>query len=148
MIITITLNLTLTLSLFLSPISYPIFPISYLLSPISYLLSPIPYPLSPISYLLSPISHLYVLIFIIIIRFIITCKHKAIFCLHPKDVETALGESPRGVNRVVKELQRAILGLSSATTTRVLTQPSWTPRDLSWDTDPPKPRVHNSITPR
>ena len=69
------------------------------------------------------------------------------FCLQPKDVETALGESPRGAKSAVKPLQSEILGLSSATTTRVLTQPSWTPLAFSWPTLPPSPLVQSSITP-
>ena len=37
--------------------------------------------------------------------------------------------------------------LDAATTTRVRTQPSCTPRERSCVTEPPRPRVHNSITP-
>ena len=69
------------------------------------------------------------------------------FCLQAKEVETARGESPSGAKSAVKEEASAMRGRSSATTTRVRTQPSCTPRDLSWDTDPPRPRVHSSITP-
>ena len=69
------------------------------------------------------------------------------FWRHPKEVDTARGERPSGANRAVKEEQSEIRGRSSATTTRVRTQPSWTPRDLSCATEPPSPRVHSSITP-
>ena len=69
------------------------------------------------------------------------------FCLQPKDVDTALGLRPRGAKSWVKVLASAILGRSSATTTRVRTQPRLTPRALSCGTPPPSPRVQSSITP-
>jgi hypothetical protein len=69
------------------------------------------------------------------------------FCLQPNEVETARGESPRGANSAANEEQSEMRGRSSATTTRVRTQPSWMPRDRSWDTEPPRPLVHSSITP-
>jgi hypothetical protein len=69
------------------------------------------------------------------------------FCLQPNEVETARGERPSGANSAANEEQREMRGRSSATTTRVRTHPSCTPRERSWDTEPPRPRVHSSMTP-
>lgn len=66
---------------------------------------------------------------------------------HPKLVETALGLRPRAENNFEKELVKFILGLSSATTTQVLTQLSDTFLCFNKLTDEPRPFVHNSITP-
>ena len=38
-----------------------------------------------------------------------TWRHRAMFCLHPKEVDTARGERPRGANSWVKVLARVIL---------------------------------------
>ena len=69
------------------------------------------------------------------------------FWRQPKEVETARGERPRGAKSAAKDEQSEMRGRSSATTTRVRTQPSCTPRERSCVTEPPRPRVHNSITP-
>lgn len=65
----------------------------------------------------------------------------------PKLVETALGLRPNAEKSLEKLVERFILGLSSATTTHVLTQDKATPRDFNWPTEDPKPLVHSSITP-
>ena len=39
-----------------------------------------------------------------------TWRQRAIFCLQPKEVDTARGERPRGANSWVKVLARVILG--------------------------------------
>lgn len=66
---------------------------------------------------------------------------------HPNEVETALGDSPRAENSLEKLFVRLILGLSSATTTQVLTQAKLTFLCFSNPTDDPKPLVQSSITP-
>jgi hypothetical protein len=48
--------------------------------------------------------------------------------LHPKEVDTAWAERPRGENRAEKELRREVRGRSSLTTTHVRTQERSTPR--------------------
>jgi hypothetical protein len=76
-----------------------------------------------------------------------TCRQMATLTLHPKEVETALGLSPRAENSFENDVERLILGLSSATTTQVRTQDRLTPRCLSVLTEDPSPLVHSSITP-
>lgn len=76
-----------------------------------------------------------------------TCRQMATLTRHPKLVETALGLKPRAENNFENELVRLILGLSSATTTHVLTQLKLTFLCLRRFTDEPKPFVHNSMTP-
>ena len=66
----------------------------------------------------------------------------------PNEVETALGDKFNPEKSLVNELQRAILGLSSATTTQVRMHDKSTPLDFNDITDPPNPFVHNSITPK
>ena len=39
----------------------------------------------------------------------LTWRQRAMFCLHPKEVDTARGERPRGANSWVKVLARVIL---------------------------------------
>lgn len=51
--------------------------------------------------------------------------------LQPNEVERAWLERPRGEKRAVKELRREKRGLSSLTTTQVLTEDRSTPRVLS-----------------
>lgn len=72
----------------------------------------------------------------------------ATFTLHPKLVETALGLSPRAENSFEKDVVKFILGLSSATTTQVLTQLRLKFLCFKVLTDEPKPFVHSSITPK
>ena len=44
------------------------------------------------------------------------------FCLHPKEVDTARGERPRGANSWVKVLARVILGnIIFVTSTKIIT---------------------------
>lgn len=57
-----------------------------------------------------------------------TCKQIAVFTLHPKEVETARGLRPKAEKSLLKLVVSAIRGLSSATTTHVLTQAKLTPR--------------------
>lgn len=71
----------------------------------------------------------------------------AVLTLHPNDVETALGLSPRAEKSLLKLEVREIRGLSSATTTQVLTQAKLTPLDLRVLTVEAKPLVHSSMTP-
>ena len=71
----------------------------------------------------------------------------AVLTRQPNDVDTARGLRPRAEKSLLKLVVRAILGLSSATTTQVLTQAKLTPRALSVLTDEPRPLVHNSMTP-
>lgn len=52
----------------------------------------------------------------------------AVLTLQPNEVDTALGLKPRAEKSLLKLLVSAILGLSSATTTQVLTQARLTPR--------------------
>lgn len=59
---------------------------------------------------------------------IITCKQIAVLTRQPNDVDTARGLSPRAENSLLKLVVSAILGLSSATTTQVLTHARLTPR--------------------
>lgn len=51
----------------------------------------------------------------------------AVLTLQPKDVDTARGLNPRAENSLLKLVVRAIRGLSSATTTHVLTHAKLTP---------------------
>lgn len=53
--------------------------------------------------------------------------------LQLKEVERAWFESPRGEKRAVKEFRSNVLGLSSLTTTQVLTQERSTPLVFSRD---------------
>ena len=53
----------------------------------------------------------------------------ATLTLHPNDVLTARGDSPKPEKRVENAVVRLILGLSSATTTQFLTQVRFTPLD-------------------
>lgn len=76
-----------------------------------------------------------------------TCKQMAVFTLQPNEVETARGLRPRAENNLLKLVVNAMRGLSSATTTHVLTQAKLTPRALSAWTEEPSPFVHNSMTP-
>ena len=76
-----------------------------------------------------------------------TCRHIATLTLHPNEVETALGERFSPEKSFANEFARAILGLSSATTTHVRMHERSTPRDLREGTEPPRPFVHSSITP-
>jgi len=69
------------------------------------------------------------------------------FTLHPKLVETARGLKPNAENNFEKLLVRFMRGLSSATTTQVLTQAKFTPLDFRAVTADPRPFVHNSMTP-
>lgn len=71
----------------------------------------------------------------------------AVFTLQPNEVETARGLKPRAEKSLLKLVVNAIRGLSSATTTHVLTQAKLTPRALSACTEEPRPFVHSSITP-
>lgn len=80
-------------------------------------------------------------------KIIFTCRQMATFTLHPKLVETARGLNPRALNNFEKLEVKVIRGLSSATTTQVLTQAKFTPRCLSWFTEEPRPLVHSSMTP-
>lgn len=59
----------------------------------------------------------------------LTCRQMARFTLHPKEVLTARGCRPRSLKSLEKDWVRAILGLSSATTTHVLTRDRSSPRD-------------------
>lgn len=56
-----------------------------------------------------------------------TCKQIAVFTLHPNEVETARGLRPKAEKSLLKLVVSAIRGLSSATTTHVLTQAKLTP---------------------
>ena len=67
--------------------------------------------------------------------------------LQPKDVETARGLNPRAENNLLKLVVRAILGLSSATTTQVLTHAKLTPLAFNACTEEPNPFVQSSMTP-
>jgi len=71
----------------------------------------------------------------------------AVFTLQPNEVETARGLRPSAENSLLKLVVNAIRGLSSATTTHVLTHARLTPRALSVCTEEPSPFVHSSITP-
>lgn len=71
----------------------------------------------------------------------------AVFTLQPNEVETARGLRPSAENSLLKLVVNAIRGLSSATTTHVLTHARLTPRALSAWTEEPSPLVHSSITP-
>lgn len=55
----------------------------------------------------------------------------AVFTLQPNEVETARGLRPSAENNLLKLVVNAIRGLSSATTTHVLTHARLTPRALS-----------------
>lgn len=55
----------------------------------------------------------------------------AVFTLQPNEVETARGLRPSAENSLLKLVVNAIRGLSSATTTHVLTHAKLTPRVLS-----------------
>lgn len=59
----------------------------------------------------------------------LTCRQMARFTLHPKEVLTARGCRPKSLKSLEKDWVRAILGLSSATTTHVLTRDRSSPRD-------------------
>lgn len=59
-----------------------------------------------------------------------TCKQMAVFTLQPNEVETARGLRPSAENSLLKLVVNAIRGLSSATTTHVLTHARLTPRAL------------------
>ena len=78
---------------------------------------------------------------------ILTWRQMATLTLHPKEVETALGDKLRPENNFVKASHREIRGRSSATTTQVRTHERLTPRALSCGTEPPRPFVQSSITP-
>lgn len=71
----------------------------------------------------------------------------AVLTLQPNEVDTARGLSPRAENSLLKLVVNAILGLSSATTTQVLTQARLTPRAFKALTEEPRPLVQSSITP-
>ena len=78
----------------------------------------------------------------------LTCKQIAVLTRHPNDVETALGDKLNPENSFVNDWVRAILGRSSATTTHVRTQAKFTPFCFNWGTEPPRPFVQSSITPK
>ena len=71
----------------------------------------------------------------------------AVLTLQPKEVDTARGLNPRAEKSLLKLVVRAILGLSSATTTQVRTHARLTPRVFKALTDDPRPFVQSSITP-
>ena len=71
----------------------------------------------------------------------------AVLTRQPNDVETALGLKPNAEKSLLKLDVSAILGLSSATTTQVLTQARLTPLVFKVFTEDAKPLVQSSMTP-
>ena len=96
---------------------------------------------------LHPLPHCLFFNYLLILC-IYTCKQIDVLIRHPNEVDTALGERLRPEKSFVNDWVRAIRGLSSATTTQVLTQARLIFFCFNWGTDPPRPLVHNSITPK
>lgn len=77
------------------------------------------------------------------------CRQRPTLTRHPKDVDTALGDSPNVENNLEKLVVSWTRGLSSATTTQVRTQDRESPLFFNdcIVAGAPSPLEHSSMTP-